>query len=65
MMNARFAVGSAVADCAYFAANCRQLATPFQLQRLAEQGFSRFQAQLAVGKAASVLRSCSARIAAM
>ena len=54
MMNARFAVGSAVADCAYFAANCRQLATPFQLQRLAEQGFSRFQAQLAVGKAANL-----------
>lgn len=53
-MSARFAVGSAVADCAHHAANCRQLANPFQLQTLAGQGFAGMQAQLAVGKAANL-----------
>ena len=54
MMSARFAVGRPVADCARHAANCRQLANPFQLQTLAGQGFAGMQAQLAVGKAANL-----------
>lgn len=54
MMSARFAVGRAVADCVHQAANCRQLANPFQLQTLAGQGFAGMQAQLAVGKAANL-----------
>ena len=54
MMNARYAVGRAVADCAHHAANCRQLASPFQLQILAGQGLAGMQAQLAVGKAANL-----------
>lgn len=54
MTNARFAVGRPVADCARHAANCRQLANPFQLQTLAGQGFAGMQAQLAVGKAANL-----------
>jgi len=54
MMNARFAVGRPTADCAHFAANCRQLANSFQLQTLAGQGFAGRTAQLAVGKAANL-----------
>ncbi len=53
-MNAHFAVGRPVADCAHHVANCRQLANPFQLQILAAQGFAGMQAQLAVGKAANL-----------
>jgi Holliday junction resolvasome RuvABC endonuclease subunit len=54
MMSTRFSVGRAVADCTRHAANCSQLAIPFQLQTLTGQGLAGMQAQLAVGKAANL-----------
>jgi hypothetical protein len=61
MTMARFAVGRPVANCAHFAANCRQLANPFQLETLTEQGFAEITAQLAVGKAANLPTAANPR----